>query len=397
VIVLLGLGAAFCLLAAHPFVTYPLSLLMLRRAERPAAQLTPDGEWRPSIAICMSAFNEEGVIVAKMQSLLEIARRYGNVTIHVYADAPSDGTVELLRPFADRVDLVISEVRTGKTFGMNQLVARSDSEILLFTDANVTHDPDILDKIVAPLIDPSIGCASAHLIYSNSKESATAATGAVYWAIEERIKRIESDSFGLVGVDGAMFAMRRSLHRPPPPRLIDDLYLSLLVLIRGARVVSQPEATVYERSAVLSVEESARKRRIACQAMNVHRELWPELRRMPALRLYGYVSHRLIKWMTPFLILCAGLCFLAAAVVGFGAGLTLAAVAAGAIALWLGARLRFRPALIVTTALASLYGVAAGVFDSIFLGKTYTVWDPALSVRAEDDRGAGADPPRDVR
>lgn len=389
-IVLLGLGVLFCLLAAHPFVTYPLSLLILKRWGKSGGQPAPGGEWRPRVAICMSAFNEEGVIVAKMHSLLEIAQRYGNVTIHVYADAPSDRTVDLLRPFADRVDLVISEVRTGKTFGMNTLVARSDSEILLFTDANVTHDPDILAKIVAPLVDPTIGCTSAHLIYSNRQESPTATTGAVYWAIEERIKRIESDSFGLVGVDGAMFAMRRSLHRPPPPRLIDDLYLSLLVLIRGARVVSQPDAMVYERSAVLSVEESARKRRIACQAMNVHRELWPELRRMPALRLYGYVSHRLIKWMTPFLVLCAGLCFLAAAAVRFGAGLTLAATAAAALVLWLGELAKFRPVLIVTTAIASLYGVAAGVFDSIFMGKTYTVWDPAHSVRAEDDRGTGA-------
>jgi predicted MFS family arabinose efflux permease len=76
--------------------------------------------------------------------------------------------------------------------------------------------------------------------------------------------------------------------------------------------------------------------------------------------------------------------------VAFGAGLTLAAVAAGALALWLGELVRFRPALIVTTALASLYGVAAGVFDSIFMGKTYTVWNPALSVRAEEDRDAGA-------
>jgi cellulose synthase/poly-beta-1,6-N-acetylglucosamine synthase-like glycosyltransferase len=389
-IALLGLGALFCALAAHPFVTYPLSLLMFARSARSGQLPTSAGEWRPSVAICMSAFNEEGVIAAKMHSLIETARLYGNATIHVYADAPSDRTVELLRPFADQVDLVISEVRTGKTFGMNSLVARSDSEILLFTDANVTHDPDILEKIIAPMIDPGIGCTSAHLLYSNREESATAATGAAYWAIEERIKRIESASIGLVGVDGAMFAMRRSLHRPPPPRLIDDLYLSLLVLIRGSKVVSQPDAMVYERSAVLSLEEFARKRRIACQAVNVHRELWPELRKMTAPRLYGYLSHRLIKWVMPFLLLGAALCFGAALALKFGIVPVLAIVVAGVLVLLLGEVLKLRPVLMATTSLASLFGVAAGVFDSVFRGRTYTVWNPALSVRAEDDRGSGS-------
>lgn len=384
-IALLGLGVLFCALAAHPFVTYPLSLLLFARKARSVEVAASAGEWRPSVAICMSAFNEEGVITAKMQNLLEMARLYGKATIHVYADAPSDRTAELLRPFADQVDLVISEVRTGKTFGMNSLVARSDSEILLFTDANVTHDPDILEKIVTPMTDPGIGCVSAHLVYSNRQESATAATGAVYWTIEERIKRLESASIGLVGVDGAMFAMRRSLHRPPPPRLIDDLYLSLLVLIREARVVSRPDALVYERSAVLSVEEFARKRRIACQAINVHRELWPELKKMTALRLYGYLSHRLMKWMTPYFLLGAALCFGAAFALAFGIGPTLAILGVGALVLTLGEVLKFRPILVVTTSLASLVGVAAGIIDSIFWGKTYTVWNPALSVRAEDD------------
>lgn len=387
--VVVAAGLLFSALAFHPFLTYPLSLRLLtksRRLVRPAV----DAAARPSVAICMCAYNEQEVIVAKMNSLLEMAKAYGNATIHVYADCPSDRTAELLRPFADRVDLVISEVRTGKTYGMNLLVSRSQSEVLLFTDANVEHGPDVLPLLVAPLNDPEIGCASARLIYRNKDESATAAAGAAYWEWEESIKRIESESIGLVGVDGAMFAIRRSLHRPPPPHLIDDLYLSLSVMIQNRKVVSVPDALVYERSAVTSDEERIRKRRIACQAVNVHRALWPQLRRMRLPALYGYLSHRLLKWMTPLLLLAAAACFALAAIIGVGFALVAGVFVAALAVLALGMLLKIPPALTLVSVFESLFGVAAGIFDSVIAGKTYTVWDPANSVRATDRAGAPA-------
>ena len=329
----------------------------------------------------MSAFNEEKVIVAKVSSLIAAAEQYGPATIHVFADAPGDRTVELLQPFADRIDLVVSPDRTGKTSGMNTLVARSNSEVLLFTDANVSHETSVVEKLVSRLADPTVGCCSAQLVYSNSEESPTAATGAAYWKLEERIKQIESERIGLIGVDGAMFAMRRSLHRPPPPYLIDDLYLSLLILLQGARVVSEPEAIVFERSAVYSGEEYMRKRRIACQAINVHRALWPELRRMSAQRLYGYISHRLLKWISPFLLAGAGLCFTVGGVMVFGAKAVGLAMLAGLLFLFVGVALRLHAPRVLASSLRSLIGVALGVYDSVVRRETYTVWNLAHSIR----------------
>ncbi len=375
-LILLGVGC-------HPFGTYPLSLHLFVRKLPLFAASQPSDKTRPTVAICMSAYNEEAVIAAKVDSLIAMADAYGPATIHVYADAPDDGTVDILQSYADRVDLVVATERSGKTFGMNTLVARSASELILFTDANVANDIDALPLLVAPFIDPMIGCASAQLIYSNPTESATSETGAVYWSLEEKIKRIESETVGLVGVDGAMFMLRRGLHRPPPPMLIDDLYLSLIVLIQGFRLVTIADARVYERSAVLSGEEFERKKRIACQAINVHRALWPELKRMPPLALYGYISHRLIKWLAPFFFFGAGICLWVAAIIGFGPRRALELTAAGLIIWMVGLWLRLKPVSIISTALISLAGVATGVIQSIFAGRTYTVWSPAASVRED--------------
>lgn len=383
------LAVSATMLAIHPFFTYPLSLLLVSKRPLSSADALQHAQApAPSIDICMSAYNEERVIAAKMDSLVAMAAGYpGMATVNVYVDGASDGTARILAAYADRANIVVSTDRRGKTFGLNQLVAQTHGELLLFTDANVVSDADALTGLVAPFADNEIGLACARLRYVNPADSATSRSGATYWEVEETIKRIESQTVGLIGVDGAMFMVRRALYKAAPPHLIDDLYVSLQVLIGGARVISVDNVTVYERSAVLAGEEFARKRRIACQAWNVHRALWPRLRRMSALRLYGYVSHRLMKWLTPLFVLVAGLSALVALATLIGIGQMALLAGGAALALSLADRLHFPPAAIAVSVITSLLGVAVGVCEAIFTTRTYTVWLPAGSVRADAEPG----------
>jgi glycosyltransferase involved in cell wall biosynthesis len=376
------MSVALLVLAVHPVLTYPLSLAAFGR-KQPSPRLRAPDAPRPSLAICMCAYREEAVIAAKIERLIEIAEAYGPATIHVYVDAPTDGTAVIAQHYADRIDLVIGTERAGKTYGMNILVARSDSELLMFTDANVESEADVAIALSAPLADPTIGCATAKLVYSNSGESSTSRLGSIYWTLEEWIKRIESDRIGLVGCDGAMFVMRRSLHAPPPPYLIDDLYLSLQILVSGSRIVSVDQVQVYERSATGADEEKRRKQRIACQALNVHRALWPKLRHMAWLPYYAYISHRPMKWLMPFFV--AGAILAALVAVGSSAGLFAVGllVLIAAILLLVGEKAQLKPFSLLSSAFLSLFGVAQGVIESIFLKKTYAIWDPAMSVRLD--------------
>lgn len=341
----------------------------------------------------MSAYNERDVIVAKVERLIEMAAAYGPASVHVFADAPSDGTAALLEPYRDRIDLLVSDRRMGKTHGMNMLVARSDSDLILFTDANVVSDAGAAVTLAGYFADPAIGCVSARLVYSNERESPTSMLGSLYWRMEEAIKQIESDTIGMIGVDGAMFMIRRALHTPPPPHLIDDLYLSLTILASGSRLVSATEVRVFERSAVGATEERLRKRRIACQAMNVHRALWPVLRALPPMKRYGYVSHRLMKWLMPFFLAGGSLCLLLALGLTIGALRALALGAAAVLLVVVGVHFRLRPMSLLSSAILSLAGVGQGVLESLLARRTYTVWDPAASVRAAPlQAGVGAEP-----
>ena len=312
-VILVLAGAVLLALALHPFVTYPASLILLARLRpRPIAR----GAAPATAALCVCAYNEEQVIVAKAQNMLAAQAAFPALELLLYVDASSDRTAALMQEFADRIQVVVAPSRTGKTVGMNTLVARTRADCLVFSDANVMMAPDAIVRLLAPFADPAVGVVCGHLRYGAVSGSATAATGSLYWRLEEAIKRLESATGSAMGADGSIFAMRRALHTPPPADLIDDMFVSLSALCGGARIVTAQDALAFEDQVSRPAEEFRRKIRIACQAMNVHRALWPRLSRLNALDLYKYISHKLLRWL--------GLYLLAGAAVLLAAGFFLA-------------------------------------------------------------------------
>ena len=377
-----ALSCFFFLVAAHPFVTYPLSLLVLRRWRRAPGIATMPPVRRESFAICFCAYNEERVIEAKMQNLMELRREVPDLDILVYVDAATDRTAERLRPYADRIKLHVSPERHGKTFGMNLLVGRTKAPVVVFTDANVMLDRDALANLRRYFADPAIGCVCGHLRYVNDAESPTAGLGALYWRQEEALKQLESETGtgSVMGADGSLFAIRHALHRNVPDDMIDDMYLSFSILCDGHRVVRADDVRAFEEATLTTSEEFRRKVRIACQAFNVHRRLWPRLRRMDAISLYKYLSHKLLRWLSIYSLLLSFLCFEAAAAAAGLAlpGLGLAVVAA--VALYLGQRWRVKPFAQCWEILTTLFAAGVGVWRSL-RGEKFQTWTPAASVR----------------
>lgn len=377
---LLAAACFFLLLAAHPFATYPLSLRLLRRW-RPVPLRPRPGAAPPSFSICVCAHNEARVIREKVQNLLALRDATpGGLEILVYDDASSDGTGEILAGYADRVTLVRAPSRTGKTPGMNRLAALAKGEILAFSDANVTVEPEALARMARYFADPAVGCVCGHLLYLNRDQSVTAGTGAAYWALEEEIKQLESDTGSVMGADGSLFAVRKALHRPVPEDLIDDIHVSFDVLFQGYRVVRAPDARAFENSAVLAADEFRRKVRISCQAFNIHRRLWPRLKRLSWLDLYKYLSHKFLRWLTIYSLGLAGLLFLAALVSLAGWAIGLGLAAAGALALALAYALKLKPARKLVDVLGAFAATGLGVVYSL-RGREFRTWTPAASVR----------------
>ena len=328
----------------------------------------------------MCAYNEERNIARKVENLLALRAREPGLEILIYVDGANDRTAEILREYGSQISLHVGARRMGKTYGMNLLASKAEASILIFTDANVMMDIDCVRDFRRYFADPQVGCVCGSLIYTNGSASATASSGSAYWRFEESIKRLEMESGSMIGADGSVFAIRRSLHQPPPDHIIDDLYVSLKVLCSGFRVIQASDAVAYEESVVSGREEFSRKIRIACQAFNVHRLLWPQLRKLDGITLYKYVSHKLIRWFTIYLLAIAALAFEAALILAGHASIAAALVLCAAAALYLGCVSSIRPFAQFAGTIAALTGTGLGVWRSM-RGERFQTWTPATSIR----------------
>ena len=384
--ILLGLsGGMLLLVGVHPFTTYPLSLRLLARRARP---LRPREPVPGRVALCVCAYNEEPVIRAKIDNMLAMREAMPELEILVYVDAASDRTADILRGHAGELQLVVSPDRHGKSYGMNTLVGRTDADLLVFSDANVMFAPDAIPRLLAPFADPEVGAVCGHLLYTGPDGNATAATGSLYWRLEEHIKALESASGSVMGADGSIFAVRRSLHDKPPPDLIDDMYVSLSVLCAGARIVRAGDAHAYEEGVSRPGEEFRRKIRIGCQAFNVHRALRPRLRMMPLLDRYKYVSHKLLRWIAIYLLVAGSAAVLAGLALA-GAGIAAACLLVAGSALVVASLLANGGKLAtLRDILAAFVATGIGVWRS-WRGERFQTWNLAASARGPATRSPG--------
>ena len=371
-------AAALCLaLGVHPFLTYPASLRLLARVRPRPIRRTSD--LAPRTALCVCAYNEQTIIAEKAENMLAMRRAVPSLDLLVYVDAASDRTAEILGRFQDDIRVVVGAQRHGKTHGMNMLVQSTDADYVIFSDANVMFAPDAIPFLLRPFEDPSVGCVCGHLIYTDAGDNATAALGSAYWRLEESIKDLESLTGSTMGADGSIFAIRRALHRPPPPDIIDDMFVSLSILCGGHRVVRAPDALAYEKTTSRPDEEFRRKIRIACQAFNVHRLLWPRLRALPLLDQYKYVSHKLLRWLAVYFLALAGL------FATIGLALThhwslLAVVILGAALPAVGLALQSGPIRKLADVALAFVATGLGVLRSL-KGDRFQVWTPPSSAR----------------
>lgn len=380
-------GAMVCLAAAqHPFITYPLSLWLMKKLKLVASTpVCPSANSQssavpPSVSICFCAYNEEKVIAEKIANLEFMTKGYrGPSQILLYTDACADRTAEIARSVSQATQIVEGKERAGKSAGMNRLLSEATGDIVIFTDANVMLAEGTIDAFAAAFSDPEIGCACGKLIYTNSGDSDVATVGSLYWKFEEFLKSLESSTGSTMGADGSLFAIRRNLFRSVAPDIIDDMFTSLSILSDGWRVITISDAVAYEKSATSSSDEFRRKVRIACRCFNCHRQLRSRLWKMSTLNIYKYVSHKYIRWLIVY-FLFAGL-----VLIGIAAALNsllllyLLMLITGGLLLLAGGFL-FKPVRKLTEILVAFIAVGLGVFHSI-RGVRYQTWKPPQSAR----------------
>jgi cellulose synthase/poly-beta-1,6-N-acetylglucosamine synthase-like glycosyltransferase len=345
-------------LVVWSYLLYPALLFRLaRRAPRREAAAGS----APSVEVLISAFDEQEAIGPRIANLL--AQEYpGNLVVSVGCDGCGDWTgVRARESGSELVRVAEFAERRGKAAVLNELVRRSRSEILVFTDANSTFAPDAVSRLVAPFADPTVGAVCGRLRLSPPQSGGVSAE-AEFWDRETSLKEAEGRLGVCLGANGAIYAARRELVRPlPADTALDDFLIAASIAREGHRVVFAADAIACESVAADVAAEASRRVRIGIGAGGIlRREGWLfDLRRRPLLSL-AFFSRKAARWLAPIALLGAIACALVAPALRPIALALVAALAVLAASVLLRPRLSGWPARIYYFGVINL-ALAAGV------------------------------------
>jgi cellulose synthase/poly-beta-1,6-N-acetylglucosamine synthase-like glycosyltransferase len=374
---------AFWILAAlvlYVYAGYPALLYLYSRAVPALKYLLPDK--LPQVTVLISAFNEEDCIAEKLENSLSLDYPAVLLEIIVISDQSSDRTDEIVAGYADRgVRLLRMEERGGKTLGLNAGVAESSGDFVVFSDANAMYRTHAIRALIAPFSDPNVGAVVGESTYADV-DSDAGESESLYWRYETTIKMMESRASSVVGGDGAIYAVRRSLYRPMAADVLSDFVNPLQVVEQGYRCVYEPNAISVEEVAGSFEKEFERKVRIVNRAwratMSMKRLLNPLRYGLFAWQL---ISHKLLRWLVPLFLVVLFITNVLILGKGFTYLFTLAAQIIFYVFAVVGALIR-RQAILNPVFYVPYYfclvniASARGIMEA-YVGETYTTWSTA--------------------
>ena len=272
---------------AWTHVLYPAFAAGLSRV---AARRIRKADIEPTVAVIVAAYNEEAAIARRIENLLALDYPADKLQIVVSSDASSDRTEEIALEYSGVQ--VISNPRGGKVAAQDSAVRQTDSELVVFSDANCTWSPDALRALVRSFADPDVAyvCGQLQILDADggNKEG-------VYWRYEMGVRQAESQLGSVTGGNGSIYAVRRSDYVEVDPRFGHDLSLPYLMVQRGRRAVYEPGAHAWEKPTPSNETEYRRKVRMFehCWLIVLRGKM---LRRLGPLYALEIVSHRLLRY-----------------------------------------------------------------------------------------------------
>jgi cellulose synthase/poly-beta-1,6-N-acetylglucosamine synthase-like glycosyltransferase len=367
---LLGIAAA---LYAWSYLVYPAVITAKARRLLPESVSREAASPPLTAEVLVAAADEEAVIGRRIDNLLA-QESGGGLAVTIGCDGCRDRTAEAARAAGgERVQVVERERRQGKAAVLNDLVARSRADVLVFTDANTEFEEEAVARLLAPFSDSRVGAVCGRLVLESADRGAPTAE-TLFWDRETRLKEAEGKLGVCLGANGGIYAARRELVTPlPEDTAMDDFLIPARIARRGPRVVFAPDAVAREPAPAHVSTERARRFRLGIGAGHVlRREGWLFAARRHPLLTFVFLSRKAARWLAPVLALSGVVAALGSARL---APFALAALALAALLLVLPEPRH------LTTLRGKLYYfcvmnvvLAAGVLAGLF-GATRPAWD----------------------
>lgn len=290
-------------LVVYAYAGYPVLLAILHRLRPCPTVFAP---LTPSVSIIMAARNEAENLPRKLANLNTLAYPAHLLEIIIVSDGSTDSTNAILTRNAEsdpRLVPILLPSSGGKALALNAAFARATGDLLLFLDLRQVVAPHAVAALAGNFADPTVGAVSGELLLLDVEGAPAGDALGLYWRIEKLVRRLESATGSVVGVTGAIYAIRREFFTPLPAGLIlDDVLVPMQVARTGHRVLFEPRAIATDRIFAQPGKEFSRKVRTLTGNYQLLK-LAPWLL-SPAGNplLFRFLSHKLARLAVPVLL-----------------------------------------------------------------------------------------------
>lgn len=258
-----------------------------------------------SVSVILASCDDAESIRARVADLLASDHQDGSLEIVVALDAANSvASLSELQALDGRVRVVEGDAPGGKSATLNAAVRAARYPVLVFADTAQRFEHGAISALVAGLADARVGAVSGMLELPGAHGTLNLAER--YWRLERWLRKWEARLHSSIGVTGAIYAMRRELWKPLPSNLIlDDVYLPMRLVLDGWRVSFTGKAKARDVRRFEAAQEYRRKVRTLTGVIQVCAWLPGVLNPARNPVWLQFVFHKLLRLLTPYLLVVA--------------------------------------------------------------------------------------------
>lgn len=239
---------------------YVFTVTVLKSTQTPKPTSSqPPSEYQPTVSILIPAHNEEHVIGALLQKMAELNYPQSKLEILAIDDASTDNTGAIADKYAKRYSQIRVLHRSreiggcGKPAALNQAIKMANGEILIVFDADYIPHPDVVRRLVAPFIDPTVGAVQGRPVVLNEPENIVTRLNSLERIGDYKIDEQARDLLGLIPqFGGTVGALRRSMVLEvggfDEAMITEDTDLTFTIALNGYRIRYTDDAECYEEA-----------------------------------------------------------------------------------------------------------------------------------------------------
>ena len=367
-------------LIVYTYFVYPVLLVILaamRRGPRAPRELSDPG--LPTVSVLIVAHNEESVIRERIENLLALDYPKDKLELVIASDSSRDRTVDIVNEYSGQsIRLFAFTARTGKAAVLDSVIPQLTGSIAILSDANTMMDRMAVRRLVRWFQNREVGVVCGKLVLTDPVTGSN--VDSLYWRFETLLKRSEGKLGALLGANGGIYAIRRSVFQGVrPDTIVDDFVIPLFARVRtGCAIIYDESAIAYEETPPEIAVEFRRRARIGAGGFQSLAVLWPLLDPRNGWIALTFFSHKVLRWLCPFFLLGLAVANLVLVDNGFYgvslvAGLVLAAVAL--LGQYLSLRSSAGRALRLTTMFATMNAALLVGFFRWASGRQRAAWD----------------------